>query len=353
MSFSRFRNFISQNYPPKPKLTEANLSPDSYVGRVFIVTGGNSGIGYQLCRILFSTGATIYMASRSKERAEAAINSITNSGGTGQLKFLHLDLNDLKIVQEAAREYTRQESKLDVLWNNAGSGGNMVKYTDRTAQGFEPLMGANAIGTLLFTELLRPLLQAAAAASPTPGATRVLWLTSILADTHAPQHGIDWSKLDTGHENRVANYAVTKAASWILGREFGRRHEKDGILSLALNPGNVRTNAFAGSNKTIMYFVDKILLHDTVYGAYTELFAGLSPDVQPGDWKNLIVPWGIVRAVDDVWRTDIAMAMKTKEEGGLGYGDRLWEWCEEKWQPHLDESSSTALTGSIDGSTGG
>jgi hypothetical protein len=61
-----FRNFKTQTWPPKPTFTEANVPPGSQTGRVFIVTGGNTGIGFELCKILFNSGATIYMASRSK-----------------------------------------------------------------------------------------------------------------------------------------------------------------------------------------------------------------------------------------------------------------------------------------------
>ncbi len=66
MSASKFRSFFSQYYTPKATFTEANLTPGSQNGRVFIVTGGNAGIGFELCKLLITTGATIYMASRSK-----------------------------------------------------------------------------------------------------------------------------------------------------------------------------------------------------------------------------------------------------------------------------------------------
>lgn len=66
MSLSKFKSLIGQFYPPKATFTEADLTPGSQSGRVFIVTGGNAGIGFELCKLLVTTGATIYMASRSK-----------------------------------------------------------------------------------------------------------------------------------------------------------------------------------------------------------------------------------------------------------------------------------------------
>ncbi|KAI1300786.1 NAD(P)-binding protein [Xylaria venustula] len=341
---SKLGSLFSQYYPPKPTFTEAQLTPGSQSGRVFIVTGGNTGIGFELCKLLIRTGATIYMASRSKEKAEAAIKTISDSipqetPGKGLIKFLRLDLNDLRVVQEAAKEFARQESRLDVLWNNAGTGGNAVTYGERTAQDLEPLMGMHCVATLLFSELLRPLLQAAAADNPNPGATRVLWLASNLVETSAPNNGIDFAKMDRGYENGATNYAASKAGTWMLAREYGRRYAKDGILSLTVNPGNVKAGSYAGTPWPIMAILNATMLHETTYGAYTELYAGLSPDLKPEDYVNFIIPWGRVGAIDVAWRQDIVKAMRPKDEGGLGYGRRLWEWCEEQWKPHVVDSS--------------
>lgn len=210
-----------------------------------------------------------------------------------------------------------------------------MKYGTRTAQGFEPLIGMHCIATLLFTELLRPLLQAAAASSSAPGATRVLWLTTNLVDTNAPPNGVDFSMLDRGYEDGAKNYAVSKAGTWMLAHEFATRYGKDGILSLTVNPGVVKAGSYAGTPKVLMAVLNATMLHDTIYGAYTELYAGLSPDIKPENYINLILPWGRICAVDIMWRPDIARAMKSKDEGGLGYGQKLWEWCEEQWKPHI------------------
>ncbi|KAI0176058.1 hypothetical protein GGR52DRAFT_539246 [Hypoxylon sp. FL1284] len=335
MPLSKLRNFYWQFYPPEATFTEANLSPGCQNGRVFIVTGGNAGIGFELCKMLFTTGATIYMASRSKEKAEAAIKSISDSipldkPGRGQIKFLHFDLNDLKVVQEAAKEFARQESKLDILWNNAGTGGNALVYGTRTAQGLEPYMGMHCVATLLFTEMVRPLLQAAAASSSVPGATRVLWLTTNLVDTNAPPNGVDFSVLERGYKEGPKSYAHSKAGTWMLAHEFQTRYGKDGILSLPVNPGVVTAGSYAGSGKALMAFLRTFMLHETINGAYAELFAGLSPDIKPEHSISPILPWGRLCPVEIVWRQDIVKAIKPKGEGGLDYGRKMWEWCEEQ-----------------------
>ena len=87
--------FLTQLWPPKPEFMEQHVP--SLVGKVFIVTGGNAGIGFELVKILYSKGGTIYIPGRSQSRINTAIDSIKAIPSTtpGTLKALHLDLNDL------------------------------------------------------------------------------------------------------------------------------------------------------------------------------------------------------------------------------------------------------------------
>ncbi|KAI0023105.1 NAD(P)-binding protein [Xylariomycetidae sp. FL0641] len=322
----------TQFWPPPPGFTEANVPSGSQEGKVFVVTGGNSGLGYELCKILFRSGATVYMATRSKERAESAIQSIRNAhhpnASVGQLKFIHLDLADLGSVRNAARQVAQEQTKVDVLWNNGGIGANAVKYGDQTALGLEILMGIHCVGALLFTELLLPQLRAAAVEGRP---SRVVWLTSVLVDTSAPKHGVDLSALEFGIEGRVANYAASKAAVWMLARDFADRHKDDGVISLILNPGSLETGSFRGTPRIAMLLMKLTILHKPIYGAYTMLYAGLAPEIGPKHNGIFIFPWGRLVTDQDVARQDILHAMKRVEDGGLGYGGRLRRWCESKW----------------------
>ncbi|KAH7304411.1 hypothetical protein B0I35DRAFT_516799 [Stachybotrys elegans] len=300
------------------------------------MTGGNTGIGYELCKILVRLDATVYMASRNKEKAEAAIASIRDQNNsnqsTGQLKFLQLDLRDLNSVKEAVLSFSSQEAKLDVLWNNAGIGANGAKVEDRTSQGFELLMGTHCIGTLLFTTLLVPKLKAVAEADANisaPSRTRVLWTISALVDSVALTNGLDFDALDVGLKDRMANYAMSKSGVWALGDEFPRRHKEDGILSLVVNPGNVKGGSYAGTPRAIMAILNATMLHKTVYGAYTQLFAGISPDLTMKDTGKCITPWS--KVMEHPIHQDIVCAIKPKEEGGLEHGRKLWVWYEGKW----------------------
>ncbi|KAI1194274.1 hypothetical protein F5X97DRAFT_281520 [Nemania serpens] len=335
-----FRNFKTQTWPPPPTFT--SIPPGSQEGRVFIVTGGNTGIGFELCKLLFTSGATIYMASRSKDKAEEAIKTIESSipedtQGRGQLKFLHLNLSDLKSVKTAAEDFARREPRLDVLWNNAGIGANVLKFGERTVQDLEVFMGVHCVATLLFTQLLLPQLKAAAAAAgpSAAGKTRVVWTSSGLMDSGAPPNGVDFGVLDQGFKDRVTNYGASKAGTWFLAREFSRRYGSDGILSVTLNPGNLRAGSFKGTPAPLYFILNAFMLHEPVYGAYTELYAGLSPDLETEHNGTYVIPWGRRRPDNEITRKDILNAMAPESEGGLGHAKKLWEWCEQQWKPYV------------------
>jgi NADP-dependent 3-hydroxy acid dehydrogenase YdfG len=143
---------LTQIYPPKLTFTEAEVAPGSHRGT----------------RTRSLVYALFYPPTQG--RVEAAIKAITststNPTTSGTIRFLHLDPTDLRIVKAATNSFARQECKLQVLFNNAGTGANSVEPGQRTAQGFEPMVGFHCIATLPFTQLLVIQLRAAAADTP-------------------------------------------------------------------------------------------------------------------------------------------------------------------------------------------
>ncbi|KAJ5634028.1 Short-chain dehydrogenase/reductase SDR [Penicillium herquei] len=332
MAFASICNLWSQWFPPAAGFTEKDIP--SQKGRVFIVTGGNAGVGFELCKILYETGATIYMASRSKPKLQSRqlLKARSHpSSSSGEIKFLQFDLNDLESVKAAAATFAQQESKLDILWNNAGTGPNLVPVGAKTKQGFEAMIGMHCIAPLLFSELLLPQLRAAVA-SGTPGSTRVIWASSFLAESGTPTNGLEFEHLENGTTDRTRNYAVSKTGNWFLGREYAERHGSEGIISVAQNPGNLRSGAYDGIPSYLMLFV-KPVLQEVKLGAYTELFAGLSPEISLDNNGAYVIPWGRIRRDEDCPRKDIINALTAEEKGGLGYGKKFWDWCEEQWKP--------------------
>lgn len=113
---------FSAIFPPAPSFTEKDLP--SLKGKVFIITGAASGVGFELAKMLYVAGGSVYVTARSVSRCEGAIQKIkaqtSGKKAEGILKPMVLDLADISTVKPAVDEFLRQETRLDVLVNNAG-----------------------------------------------------------------------------------------------------------------------------------------------------------------------------------------------------------------------------------------
>lgn len=276
----------TQTHPPKPTFTENNVA--NLQGKIYIVTGANTGVGKELSRLLYSKNAKVYVAARSEQKAEIAIQDIkkTTPVSRGQLVFLHLDLADLDKIKKSAQRFLSLETKLNVLFNNAGVMTGSAEQS-KTAQGYELNLGVNAIGTFLFTRLLTPLLIQTAKSEPT-GSVRVTWPASFAVEIYAEKDvAFDMDNLDY-HIKKPATYqyGISKTGTWALGAEYARRFKDNGIISIPLNPGNL-TSELARDQPTSVKIAAKLVGYPPVNGAYTQLFAGLSPEVtieKSGSW---------------------------------------------------------------------
>ncbi|KAI2613389.1 NAD(P)-binding protein [Hypoxylon sp. NC1633] len=337
-------DYWNQIFPPAPTFTEKSVGRQD--GRIFIITGGNSGIGYSLIQLLYPTGATLYMASRSRERAEAATKAIVdeaiakNGGkqveGAGTITFMPLDLDDLTTIKSSAAFFAARESRLDVLWNNAGVAG--VPIGMKTKQGLESHIGVNCVAPLLLTQELAPLLRNAAASSP-PGATRVVWTGSLSVESLSPPGGLDIALLNRlslegkGTQDYMREYGMSKVGNWFLAIETARRWgnetlpgKGDAIVSVAENPGQIDTPAYRYRSPLLMKLL-KLTMYAPVYGAYTMLYAGLSPDIGLDRNGAYVLPFG--RLQEKCSRPDIVNAI----EGGSPRD--FWEWCEQVYKSHI------------------
>jgi retinol dehydrogenase-12 len=130
-------------FPPPPTFTDRDLP--SLEGKVYIITGAAAGVGFELAKMLYVAGGTVYIAARSTSRCEGAIERIKvqTSGGAsaGKLKSMVIDLADLTTIKGAVDEFLHQETRLDVLVNNAavmlppvGSQGKQVSDIRFTAE---------------------------------------------------------------------------------------------------------------------------------------------------------------------------------------------------------------------------
>jgi NAD(P)-dependent dehydrogenase (short-subunit alcohol dehydrogenase family) len=273
--------------------------------QVYIVTGSNTGVGKELAQILYSKNATVYVAARSQAKATEAIEDIRKAfpTSTGRLVFHPLDLADLEAVAKSARDFIARETRLDVLFNNAG-----VMHPPQgstTKQGHELQLGVNNLGHVLFTELLTPLL-AQTAAKSAPNSVRVVWVSSLYSELGSPKGGIDPDNLGFTKKDKSTyhKYSVSKAGVYYQGAEYAKKYKDQGIISLVslsyengqergcwigqqvadmvqtVNPGNLRSDLQRyGGDGIIQQLNKKLLLFPPINGAYSELFCGLSPEV--------------------------------------------------------------------------
>jgi NAD(P)-dependent dehydrogenase (short-subunit alcohol dehydrogenase family) len=314
----------TQLFPPAPALTEKNLP--SLVGKVFIVTGGNAGVGLALVKILYSKGGTVYIASRSPSKIESAIQETKSAhpSSPGKLKSLTVDLGDLSTISDCASSFLAQETRLDVLWNNAGIA--QVPAGSVSSQGHEAHIATNCLGPYLLTTLLLPILRQTAKALPRDS-VRVVFTASGIMDMQGPPGGLSLAEYTPGNfsKDKARNYSASKAGNWILASEFDKRIRKDGIVCVVQNPGSLKTKGWDAV--PVMKALFTPLLQEPKMGAYTELWCGLSQDVKCEDGGRLAIPWG---RWDPSPRKDILESLKTKEEGGTGLAAEFWAWCDKQ-----------------------
>jgi len=314
-----------QIYPPPPRFTEKNVSAGSHVGKVFIVTGANQGVGLALVKHLYHTGATIYMAGRSLKKIQAAIDEVNATSPAPStpaiLKPLELDLLDLGTIRPAAASFAAQESRLDVLWNNAGA---TFPANSSTKQGFEAHAGSHCVAPLLFTQELLPLLQAAVPTAP-KDSVRVVWTGSAMIQTMAPKGGVDFTRLEKPTTKMELDYSAAKSGNYFLTVEGARRWGKDGIISVCQNPGQLSTSMNDRFGKIMGPIVRALFLYPAKTGAYTLLYAGLSPEVNQANNGAYIWPFGKIKPVPNASVHQAVADGKARD---------FWDWCESSWRKH-------------------
>ncbi len=312
---------FSQFFPPRPTMTEANLP--SQKGKVFVVTGGASGVGLELCALLYQAGGRVYLAGRSETKAEAAITKIKACPmiSSGELDFLLLSLEDLTTIKPAVETFMAKESRLDVLFNNAGV--SLPPRGSVSAQGHELQMATNCLGHHLLTQLLLPILLHTAESAP-PATVRVIWTSSIVVDASAPKGGMNISELTNPPSDQQRNYLNSKTGNWFLASALAAQVGSNGILSVTQNPGNLKTGLLRHA-PWILGFATSPLLYPAKMGAYTELWAGLSGDLGIQDGGKYVVPWGRLHPCP---RPDLIAALKSREDGGTGVAALFLEFCE-------------------------
>tara|TARA_R110002110_G_scaffold127266_3_gene306152 strand:+ start:562 stop:1512 length:951 start_codon:yes stop_codon:yes gene_type:complete len=248
--------------------------PDQ-AGRSFLVTGANSGIGYETAKVLAGKGARVLMGCRSEARGKAAMANIREEFPKADLHYIPLDLGDLESIRDAAA-LVRHEPRLDVLVNNAGI---MMPPRDATINGFESQFGVNHLGTFALTGLLLDKL--AKGRGP-----RVV-ITSSMAH-RSGRIDFDDINAEEGY-SRWGRYAMSKLANLLHMYELDRRLRAAGspVIAVACHPGVADTELarnFPGLLVSMMRPVSSLFMNSAAEGAWPSLAAAAGPGVESGSY---------------------------------------------------------------------
>lgn len=244
--------------------------PDQ-TGRVAIVTGSNSGIGWEAARVLATKGATVIMACRSIANANMAADQIKTLKPSGKVVVMKLDLGDLESVHAFAAAFRQHYDRLDLLINNAGVA--KPPY-GKTAQGFEQQFGINHLGHFALTGLMLDMLDA------TPGA-RIVTVSSLSHRSGVIRFDdLNWER--NYHPARA--YAQSKLANLLFTYELQRRLVAAGqsTLAVASHPGWSATNALRHSS--MMRSLNPFFAQPPKMGVLPTLYAATAPGVRGGDY---------------------------------------------------------------------
>jgi NAD(P)-dependent dehydrogenase (short-subunit alcohol dehydrogenase family) len=277
------------------------------IGKIAIVTGSNTGIGYETALDLFQKGAKVYVACRNEEKATAAIERMKAEGGTGELVYGHLDLASLSSVKAFAENVKATESQLDFLINNAGI---MIPPQAKTEDGFEIQFGVNFIGHFALTGHLFNILEA------TKG-SRVVTLSSIAH--RGATINFDNLRLENPY-SPWREYGQSKLADLIFTLELEKRLRQNGsqIISLAAHPGFSETDLQKYMDKAMLASLELMTAKE---GAQSTLATCLRDDAKGGQY------WGPDGHNEQKGKPAIAKIDDAAQNETLNA--KLWDWAEE------------------------
>lgn len=244
-------------------------------GQTILVTGANTGVGYEAALACYQAGAHVVLACRNLDKARQAQAAMRRKDGSGTLELAQLDLASLRQVQQFADSFRQRHAQLHVLLNNAAA--MVPPAASTTAEGYELQFGVNFLGHFALTGHLYPLLHA------TPGA-RVVTVSSMgYLDGHLDFANL---RLEKGYDG-LREYRQSKLADLLFALELQRRlvatHGQ--VQSLAAQPGANRTAWAADISPNYLAAAEKRWGGPPMepwQGALTLLYAAVAPEARGG-----------------------------------------------------------------------
>lgn len=302
-----------------PKKT-LNVDLPDLSGKLAVVTGANSGLGFGYAAGLSAAGADVIMAIRNQAKGEAAIEQIQQKSPAGNLTLKRLDLASLASVKALSDELIAEGRPIDILINNAGV--MQPPRREVTEDGFELQFGSNHLGHFALTGHLLPLLRAA-------GHARVVSMSSLAARVGGVNFGdLQWEK----RYNASGAYSQSKSATLVFALELDRRSRAVGwgIMSNAAHPGLTKTNLqISGPSRgqerpsllervyLASWRFTPFLWQEVDRGILPGMFAAASPEAEGGAFYG---PSGFLELTGGASQVPIPRSGRNEAENR-----RLWE----------------------------
>ncbi len=244
----------------EPKTTQ------TLTGRVALITGANTGIGLVTARELAARGAHVFIACRSVEKGQAAVDEIRTATDNAQVEVLALDLGDFESVRQCAKAFLARDLPLHLLINNAGLAG----AKGLTKSGFELAFGTNHLGPFLLTQLLLDRIKQSAPAR----------VVTVASRAHTRVSGIDFEAVTkpTIGKAGLPEYGVSKLANVLFSAELARRLAGTGVTTYSLHPGVVASDVWRELPQPFRALA-KLFMISVEEGAATTLYCATSPEV--------------------------------------------------------------------------
>lgn len=286
------------------------------IGKTVVITGANTGIGYETAKDLSKRGAKIIMGCRNFEKANEAKEKIAKEVPKALLEVRKLDLASLNSVREFAKSINESEEHLDILINNAGV---MVCPQSQTEDGFETQLGVNHIGHFLLTNLLLDLIKKSAP-------SRIV----ILSSSGHLKGEMRWDDLMRDKEYKPWDvYFQSKLANVLHMQSLCTRLQGTGVTCNSVHPGIVKTElgrhmfnsaSWLSSIKyAIVWPFLTIFLKTPVHGAQTSIYCAVAPELDE---------------ISGLYFSDCAPEELLPKAKNMEDAERLWklseEWVAEK-----------------------
>ncbi len=276
-------------------------------GKIAVVTGANSGLGFETARVLAAKGAHVVLACRNETKGRAALEQIQKAHPEASVQLSSLDLQSLESIRAFVAAFKQQHARLDILVNNAGI---MMTPLSKTQDGFESQIGTNHFGHFALTGLLMESLIAAPSA-------RIVSVSSV-----AHKFGkIDFDNLNAEKRyNKIAAYGQSKLANLLFTYELARWVDAKGlpITVAASHPGWTATNL--QNDVGWIRFLNPIFAMTPVQGAMPSVYAATADDVKGGEYFG---PDGFFE-----WRGGPTLVKSNKRSHNGEVAKRLWDVSE-------------------------